>query len=319
MSRPSSARGRASPESPAQRLRRVVPLDSAQVLTLTGRGPRTSGAWRRGLRPRAREGANVPRPARRRASRSACRRHGAIGRNRHLSRARGAQQPAGASPPRDRPQAARPLCRPHGEPHPLRRVLRGGRAIGPLLHQRQFVPDGGRSRLYRQQQPLQGADHVAGEARRRARGDGRLSQCRTLPDRRRTRPRRPRAQPRRSDGALSRNADRRRVARHGDALFLRNDGQAQGGLEAASAPAAGAAAADPRRLLQTLEVPRGTDLSLPGAALSRGALGRGRRDDPPRRDGHRHGALRRGAFPSSSSRRIASPTPSLCRRCSRAC
>ena len=45
-----------------------------------------------------------------------------------------------------------------------------GERSGPLLHLRQFVPDGGRARLYPQQQPVAHPHHLAGEARRRARG-----------------------------------------------------------------------------------------------------------------------------------------------------
>ena len=145
----------------------------------------------------------------------------AIGRNHHLSRARGAQQPSGASSARDWPQAARSLCHLHGEPSAVRRVLRRGRAVRALLHRRQFVSDRGRARLYRQQQPVEGA-----RSRRRRSARSRLRRSSDCPkvelclivDG-------PgagiaRAQFRRGDGRISRNADWRRVAGSGDALFL---------------------------------------------------------------------------------------------------
>ena len=63
----------------------------------------------------------------------------------------------------------------------------------------------------------------------------------------------------------------------------------------------------------------GQDLPFAGAALSLGAAGRRRRDDPARRNGRSSwsGSTRSASSRWSSS--IASPTPSLSRRCSRAC
>ncbi len=167
------------------------PLDRWQFLPQSGlRG--WSRAKRRGWKPRVQrwEAAHVSRPAGAPAPRSAGDRHGAVGRDRHLPAARRAQQPARPSPARRRVETRRPLCRLPGEPSALRRVRRGGRAGRPLLHQCQFVPDRGRARLYRQQQPVEGADHVRGEARDGARGDGRMPERRALPDRRRAGPRR---------------------------------------------------------------------------------------------------------------------------------
>ena len=70
---------------------------------------------------------------------------------------------------------ARPLCDLHGEPFAVRRVLCGRRARRALLHLCQFVSDRARTRLYRQQQPVESAHHVAGEARHRARGAGAIA------------------------------------------------------------------------------------------------------------------------------------------------
>ena len=143
-------------------------------------------------------------------------------------RTRGARQSARASVARPRPEASRPFRRVHGKPCALRRVRRGGRAGGTLLHQRQFLPDAPRTRLYRQQQPLQGADHLAGKARYRAGGAARLPRRRTLPDRRRPRDR---DRVRNLDDATAPYPETPiadECARRGDALFLGNDRQSQG-------------------------------------------------------------------------------------------
>ena len=92
-------------------------------------------------------------------------------RGRDLPRAGSAQQPAGASVSQARPEAARPLRDLHGEQQPLPRGLRRRRAVRPVFHLRQFLPDRGRARLHPQQQPVAHPHHLARQARRRARGD----------------------------------------------------------------------------------------------------------------------------------------------------
>ena len=79
-----------------------------------------------------------------------------------------------------RPEAARPLCDLHGEQQPLPGGLRRRRAVRAVLHLREFVPDGERTRLHRQQQQFAHPDHVGGEARCRPRGAQGMSQGRTL-------------------------------------------------------------------------------------------------------------------------------------------
>ena len=70
-----------------------------------------------------------------------------------------------------------------------------------------------------------------------------LSEDRTLPDRRRTGRRRAGAKSRSSDSGISCDAGRRRVARNRDALFVRHHRTAQRYFTAAAAPAAFAATA----------------------------------------------------------------------------
>ena len=69
--------------------------------------------------------------------------HGGDGRGRHLSRARCAQQPAGASVSQARLEAARSLLDLHGEQFPLSRSLRRRRAVGAVLHLHQLLPHRG--------------------------------------------------------------------------------------------------------------------------------------------------------------------------------
>ena len=148
----------------------------------------------------------------------------------HLLRARG-------------PRPSRPLCHLHGEQPALSRGVRRRRARRPLLHLRQLVSDRRGAGLYRQQQRSENLDHVGGEARRGLGRARELPEDRALPRRRRPRRRRARAESRRGDGALSGDADRRRGARHADALFLGYDRAAERDLAAAADAAAGAAAA----------------------------------------------------------------------------
>ena len=176
-------------------------------------------------------------------------------------------------------------------------MLRRGRAIRTLLHRRQFVSDRGRTRLYRQQQPVEGAHRVAGEARDRARGARRLPQGRTLSHRRWARRRLARAQSRRGDGRISDDPSRRRAAGSGDALFLGHDRTTERRAASAARSAARRAVVGARGALASLAISRRPDLPLACAALSLGAAGWGRRHDQARWDGCRHGAFRRAALP----------------------
>ena len=124
---------------------------------------------------------------------------------------------------------------------------------------------------------------------------------------------------RRRPNFLQRRSPTSRSA-NGDALFLGHDRQPEGRAAAAARSAAGATRFRSSIVfIENLAVSRGADLSLAGAALPFGALGRRQPHDQARRHAHRHGAFRRGAVSCISSRNIASPTPSSCRRCSRGC
>ena len=72
-------------------------------------------------------------------------------------------------------------------------------------------------------------------------------------------------------------------------------------------------------LHEALALPRGHDLSVAGAALSLGAAGRRQPHDPHGRHRDHHGEFRSRALPPAGRDNGASPTPSWCRRCSRAC
>ena len=121
------------------------------------------------------------------------------------------------------------------------------------------------------------------------------------------------------DRRAAEDADRRRKHRHRDALFVGHHRPAEGHLAAAAGAAADAAIAAVRFPAKALAIPRRHDLSVARAALSFGAAGR--------RQSRRSGwAAPRSSWKvsipsviSSWSRNGASPTPSWCRRCSRAC
>ena len=107
--------------------------------------------------------------------------HGSVGRDDHARTIGGARQQDRAPLENRRPKKRRPLRRLYGEPPPLHRVRFRRRTSGSLLHQRQFLSDGRRARLYRQQQPIPGPHHVAVASRGRARGAARLPPCKALP------------------------------------------------------------------------------------------------------------------------------------------
>ncbi len=179
------------------------PLDKGDLLTQSGVSPAQPGGPRPPDAAPQLGGAHVSGRARQDAPRSAGDHHGAIGRDDHLPATRRAQQSPCASPAGRGLEARRSLRGLHGESSALHRVQRGRRAGRALLHQRQFVPDGERTRLYRQQLAVEGADRLAGEARDGARGAGGMSQRRALSHRRGTRPRAASAEPRRGGFALS--------------------------------------------------------------------------------------------------------------------
>ena len=224
-----------------------------------------------------------------------------FGRDRHLSRTRGAQQPARASPARGRAQAARSLRHLHGEPPAVRRVLRRGRAIGALLHLRQFVSDRAGELAYIVNNSLSKV-LITSQAKRDVAlaaladcprvelclivdGPGEGTRVRNLDE---------------ATAEFPATPDRRRVARRGDALLVRHD---RAGRRACcvrcpiSRPPQPLSSLAAR--LNALAVSRGPDLSFARAALPFGAVGRRQRDDQARRDGHRHGTVRRGALPAA--------------------
>ena len=118
---------------------------------------------------------------------------------------------------------------------------------------------------------------------------------------------------------LSRDADPGRGAGHGDALFVGHDRQAEGRAPAAARPAAG----QPHPIVAAFIDASGgsarADLPVAGAALSRRALGRRRRHDPPRRHGRRDGAVRRRGVSRAGRAPSGHATRNSCRPCSRAC
>ena len=199
-------------------------------------------------------------------------------------------------------------------------MLRGRRAIGALLHRHQFVSDRRRTRLHRQQQPVQGADHFRGEARDRARGAAAIAPRSNFVS----------SSMGRATATRVRNLDEATAEFPATPIADESLGAAMLYSSGTTGRPKGCSGRCPtslrsqpltaaRRAVKAVAISRGPDLSLACAALPRGALGRRLRHDPPRRDGHRHGAVRPGTF--SGARREASrhPRASSCRRCSRAC
>ncbi len=217
-------------------------------------------------------------------------------RNGHLSRAGGAQQPAGASVSQPRPEAARPLFDLHGEQQPLSRSLRRRRTLRPLLHLRELLSHRGRARLHPDQQPVAHPDHVEGKARYRARGAEGMPEGRALHRRRWRGRKRPHRRPAGSDGRSAAHPDHRRVCRHRDAVFLRHHGPPEGHLASAAGTAGRPATAAVRFPGEDLAVPRGHDLSVAGAALSFGAAGGRQPHDQDGRHRHHHGEVRSRAI-----------------------
>ena len=162
-----------------------------------------------------------------------------------------------------------------------------------------------RSRLYRQQQPLEGADHVAGEARRRARGDARLPDVKLClivdgP----------------GDGDRVLNLDEATAGfpatpiddeSLGAAMLYSSGttGRPKGVLRRSAVQPPAAAPLGLAAFDEALAIPRGARLSLPCAALSFRAAYRRQPHDPRRRNGRDHGAFRRGALSSTCRDAIA--------------
>ena len=180
---------------------------------------------------------NVSRHLRVEACQPACGHHGAERRDPHLCRAGSAHQSPRPFSAQPWPEAPRSLRDPDGEQYPLCRVLRRRRTCGPLLHLHQLLPHAGRGRLYRQQQRIEGVDHLAGQARGRGEGGRAVSEGGSHPRRRRPRRRQAHLQFRRGDLRPAGNADRGREPRDGDALLIRDDRP----TERYRAPVAGAA------------------------------------------------------------------------------
>ena len=112
-----------------------------------------------------------------------------------------------------------------------------------------------------------------------------------------------------SDQGPAQHADRRRVRRHRDAVFVRHDRSAQGDPAVAAGSAAAPATAAVRFPAKSLALSRGHDLSLAGAALSFGAAGRGQSDRPHRRHRHHHGEIRSRVLPRAGREVGRHPQP----------
>jgi acyl-CoA synthetase (AMP-forming)/AMP-acid ligase II len=86
-------------------------------------------------------------------------------------------------------------------------------------------------------------------------------------------------------------------------------GRPKGILRPAARTTADAAAADLRLPAKTLAVPRRHDLSVAGAAVSFGAVGRGQSRDPDGRHRHHHGELRSGKLSRAGREMGRDPQP----------
>ena len=223
-----------------------------------------------------------------------------------------AQQPAGASVPQARPEAARPLFDLHGEQQSLPRSLRRRRTLAGCTYtcvnsyltagELAYILDNSESRIL---------DHVDGQARRGARGDQGVPEGRALHRRRRTGESDRIVGLSEATARLARDADRGRMRWHRDALFVRHDRSSQGHPAAAAGAAAWHATAAVRFPRKALAVPRRHDLSVAGAALSLGAAGRGQSHHPDGRHRHHHGEVRSRALSRSWSSNGASPIRQL--------
>ena len=96
----------------------------------------------------------------------------------------------------------------------------------------------GRTRLHPDQQRVPHPHHVEGKARRRARGDQGMSEDRALHRRRRRGRKRSHRRPAAGDRRTAGDADRGRICRHRDALFVRHHRAAEGHLAAVARAAA---------------------------------------------------------------------------------
>ena len=184
-------------------------------------------------------------------------------------------QPAGASVPQSRPEAARSLFDLHGEQQPLSRSLRRRRTLRPVLHLRELLPDAGRTRLHPHQQRVAHPDHLEGKTRCRARGAQAMPEGRALHRRRRRRARasassacaRPRRACRTRRSPTNASAPRcsiRPAPPAGRRAFCGRCRNSRPTQQSAAVRFPG----------EDLAVPRGHDLSVAGAALSFRAAGR---------------------------------------------
>ena len=175
-----------------------------------------------------------------------------------------------------------------------------GERSGLYFTCRQFLPDGRRTRLYRQQQPFQGAHHVAGEARNRARGPGRLPRCRTLPDRRTG----PGMETGCSTSTMRQGAFRRRRSRTSRSAGRCSIPRARRGNRRACCVLCPISRRRKWRLIGTAlsrfwRIREGQIYLSPAPLYHSAPFAGAGLTDQERRNGHRHGAVRRGAFPAA--------------------
>ena len=163
-----------------------------------------------------------------------------------------------------------------------------GGAIRLVLHAGQLLPDGRGGRVHRRQQRIEGADHVAREARRRARRGGRLPAARTRAHRRRRRRRAPTraSTTTRPPSPISR---RRRSPTSGSERRCSTRPVRPGARRASLRPLPDVPPAKPLGAAvvphRVVAVPGGHGVPLAGAAVPLGAADGGRTDHRHRRDG----------------------------------
>ena len=241
--------------------------------------------------------------------------HGRQRRDGDLSAARRAIQPHRAAFPLAGPQGRRPHRALPGEQSPVLRDLLGRPALGPDLHRHQLAADRGRSRLHRDRLRRPAVRHLEIPRRpgRRARAaaQGRRE---ALHDRRHDRGLRVRGKT--TVARFPADADRRPDRRPRHALFVGHHRAAQGRA------AGGRAAADRLRQsaagdhAQALRHGREHDLSVAGAALSRGAAALQHERHAAGRHLGDHGAFRRRGILEARRQAQGRRTPRSCRPCS---
>ena len=166
-------------------------------------------------------------------------------------------------------QGRRPYRAVPGEQRALLRDLLGRAALGPDLHRHQLAADRGRGRLHRRRLRREALHHVAAISPTRPPNWRRCCRaCAPLHDRRHDRRLRILGG---NDRALARDADRRRDRRPRHALFVGHHRPAQGRAAGASSRSRSTTTTRCCHHAQALRHGREHDLSLAGAALSRGS------------------------------------------------